>query len=39
MSTILPHVVWPGLSANLECRSEMCYTRLAEYRTPKIAKK
>ena len=27
MSTILPHMVW--LSANLECRSEMCYTRLA----------
>ena len=21
---------WCGLSANLECRSEMCYTRLAE---------
>jgi len=27
MSTILPHVVCP--SANLECRSEMCCTRLA----------
>jgi len=30
MSTILPHMVWCGLSANLECRSEMCCTRLAE---------
>jgi len=30
MSTILPHMVWP--SANLECRSEMCCTRLAENR-------
>jgi len=28
MSTMLPHTVWP--SANLECRSEMCCTRLAE---------
>ena len=27
MSTILPHMVWP--STNLECRSEMCRTRLA----------
>jgi len=27
MSTILPHMVCP--SANLECRSEMCCTRLA----------
>ena len=27
MSTILAHIVWP--SANLECRSEMCCTRLA----------
>jgi len=27
MSTILPHMVWP--CANLECRSEMCCTRLA----------
>ena len=27
MSTILPHMMWP--SANLECRSEMCRTRLA----------
>jgi len=29
MSTILPHMVLP-YSANLECRSEMCCTRLAE---------
>jgi len=29
MSTILPRTR-RGLSANLECRSEMCYTRLAE---------
>jgi len=28
MSTILPHMVWP-YSANLECRSEVCCTRLA----------
>jgi len=28
MSTILPHMVWP--CANLECRSEMCCTRLTE---------
>ena len=28
-STILPHMVH-GLSANLECMSEMCCTRLAE---------
>jgi len=28
MSTILH--AWCGLSANLECRSETCYTRLAE---------
>jgi len=28
MSTILPHMVW--LSANLECMSETCCTRLAE---------
>jgi len=27
MFTILPHMMW--LSANLECRSEMCCTRLA----------
>ena len=30
MSTILPLHAWCGLSANLECRSEMCCTRLAE---------
>jgi len=32
MSTILPHMVtwWCGLSANLECMSEMCCTRLAQ---------
>jgi len=29
MSTILPHMMWP-YSANLECRSEMCCTRIAE---------
>ena len=29
MSTILPHMVW-RYSANLECRSEMCCTWLAE---------
>jgi len=29
MSTILLYI-WCGLSANLECRSEMCCTRLAE---------
>ena len=29
MSTILPHMVWP-YTANLECISEMCCTRLAE---------
>ena len=29
MSTILPHI-WCGLSVNLECMSEMCWTRLAE---------
>jgi len=34
MSTILPHMVWP--SANLECRSEMCCTRLAANTLPKI---
>jgi len=28
MSTILPHM-WCGLSANIECRSEMCCSRLA----------
>jgi len=31
MSTILPHMMWPYRpSANLECRSEMWCTRLAE---------
>jgi len=31
MSTIVPHFhTWCGLSANLECISEMCCTRLAE---------
>jgi len=30
---------WRGLSANLECRSEMCCTRLAEIQDTKIAKK
>jgi len=29
MPTILPHMVWRGLSANLECMSEMCCMRLA----------
>jgi len=30
MSTILPHMVWHcGFSANLQCLSEMCSTRLA----------
>ena len=30
MSTILPHMVWHcGFSANLQCLSEMCGTRLA----------
>ena len=33
MSTILPH--WCGLSANLECMSEMCGTRLAKNTGPK----
>jgi len=27
MSTILPHMVWPY--CDLECRSEMCCTRIA----------
>ena len=40
MSTILPHMVY-GLSANFECRSEMCYTRFAENtgrkKSPKIS--
>jgi len=30
MSTILPRMVWPCLSANLECMSEMRCTLLAE---------
>jgi len=30
MSAILPHHTWCGVSANLECMSEMCCTRLAE---------
>ena len=29
MSSILLHMAWCGPSANLECRSEMCCTRLA----------
>ena len=29
MSAILPHMVWPYISANLECMSEMCCTWLA----------
>ena len=33
MSAILPHLVWP--SAYLECRSEMCCTRLAGNAGPK----
>ena len=33
MSTILLHMAWP--SANLECRSEMCCTRLAANAGPK----
>jgi len=35
MSTILPHMVWCGLSANLECRSEMYCTRLTEMQDAK----
>ena len=38
MSTILPHI-WCGLSANLECRSEMCCTRLAGNAGPKNSPK
>jgi len=34
MSTILLHI-WCGPSANLECRSEMCCTRLAANAGPK----
>ena len=33
MSTILLHMVWP--SANLECRSEICYMRFAANAGPK----
>ena len=40
MFTVLWHI-WCGLSANLECRSEMCCTRLAantgRKKSPKIA--
>jgi len=39
-STTFLHLVWCGLSANLECMSEMCCTRLAENtgrkKSPKI---
>jgi len=37
MSAILPHHfhTWCGLSANLECMSEMCGTRLTENAGPK----
>ena len=38
MSTILPHI-WCGLSANLECRSEMCCTRLASIEDAKMMQK
>ena len=38
MSTIYFHT-WCGLSANLECRSEMCGTRLAENEGPKKSPK
>jgi len=41
MSTIAYFHTWCGLSANLECMSEMCYKRLAETtgrkKSPKIA--
>ena len=38
MSTIGPYFhTWCGLSANLECRSEMYCTRLAEIQDAKIA--
>jgi len=38
MSTILVHMAWPY--TNLECRSEMCCTRLAANEGPKkVAKK
>jgi len=36
--TILPRVMWPKC-ANLECRSEMCCTRLAENTRRKITQK
>jgi len=40
MSTILPHMVWSGLSVNLRCSSETCCMRLAENtgckKSPKI---
>jgi len=40
MSTILPHMPWCGLSANLECRSKTCCRRLAgnteRKKSPKI---
>ena len=35
--SLLPHMMWP--SANLECRSEMCGTRLAENKDAKITQK
>jgi len=38
MSTILLHMAWP-YSANLECRSEMCCTRLAANTGPKSRQK
>ena len=40
LDVCLPYFhTWCGLSANLECRSDMCCTWLAEkYRTQKIAK-
>jgi len=35
ISTLLPHMVWPtGFTANLECTSQMCCTRLAEMQNP-----
>ena len=37
MSTILPHMV--GLSANLECMSEVCCMRLAGNAGPKNRQK
>jgi len=38
MSTILPRMVWP-YSANSECRSDMCCTRLAGNAGPKKSPK